>query len=109
MPPVFRSLLIEENGAIYGVPESITLENELYWIPAIWKEFGFSPSMIPDSFETLLDILEYYLETPHDAYCVFYYTCNPNAQYTDPELHISIGNEVSDLYNLTALRRAVYY
>mgnify|MGYP007104058481 CR=1 FL=1 len=26
-----------------------------------------------------------------------------------PELHISIGNEVSDLYNLTALRRAVYY
>ena len=82
MPPVFRSLLIEENGAIYGVPESITLENELYWIPATWKEFGFSPSMIPDSFETLLDILDYYLETPHDAYCVFYYTCNPNAQYT---------------------------
>ena len=82
MPSVFRTLLIDESGAIYGVPESITPENELYWIPATWKEFGFSASLIPDSFETLLDILEYYLEAPHDAYCVFFYTSNPNAQYT---------------------------
>ena len=82
MPSVFRSLLIEESGAIYGVPESVTPDNELYWIPTAWEEFGFSPGMIPDSFESLLDCLEFYLNTSHEGYCVFYYTADPDALYT---------------------------
>ena len=82
MPSVFSSLLTDESGAIYGIPESITLMNELYWIPNTWKNSGFPASLIPDSFETLLGFLEFYLETPHDEYCIFYYTSNPNVQYT---------------------------
>ena len=82
LPPVFRSVVVEENGAVYGVPLCAVFEDELYWIPEAWEAAGLSASSAPDSFAELLDFLAAYAAQPPEGFCVFTRCFEPNPPFT---------------------------
>lgn len=74
MPPFTRELirkyLVTEDGQFWGCADYFDLKAMLFYVPDAWADSPFRDRTPPTSFEEFLDFAEFYLDTPHEGFCL---------------------------------------